>query len=144
HQEVMIGYSDSGKDAGHLTAAWALYQTQEQLVAAARRAGIRLTLFHGRGGSIGRGGGPTHAAILSQPPGSVDGTIRVTEQGEVIQAKFGMQGIALRNLELYTTAVLEATLLPPARARQEWREEMDRLSAVAVTEYRRFVRATRS
>lgn len=142
HQEVMIGYSDSGKDAGHLTAAWALYQTQEQLVAAARRTGIRLTLFHGRGGSIGRGGGPTHAAILSQPPGSVDGTIRVTEQGEVIQAKFGMQGIALRNLELYTTAVLEASLLPPAGARREWREEMDRLSAVAVAEYRRVVRET--
>lgn len=142
HQEVMIGYSDSGKDAGHLTAAWALYQTQEQLIAACRRQGIRLTLFHGRGGTIGRGGGPTHAAILAQPPGSVDGAIRITEQGEVIQAKFGLKDIALRNLELYTTAVLEATLVPPAKARQEWREVMDRLSSVAVSAYRRVVRET--
>lgn len=142
HQEVMIGYSDSGKDAGHLTAAWALYQTQEQLVATCRRAGVRLTLFHGRGGTIGRGGGPTHAAILSQPPGSVDGSIRVTEQGEVIQAKFGMEGIALRNLELYTTAVLEATLLPPKQARQEWRDTMDRLSEIAMQAYRQTVRET--
>lgn len=141
-QEVMIGYSDSGKDAGHLSAAWALYQTQEQLLAACKRAGIKLTLFHGRGGTIGRGGGPTHAAILSQPPGSVDGTIRVTEQGEVIQAKFGMQDIALRNLELYTTAVLEATLQPPGRARQAWRDTMDRLSNTAVATYRHIVRDT--
>ena len=142
HQEVMIGYSDSGKDAGHLTAAWALYQTQEKLVALARRKGIKLTLFHGRGGSIGRGGGPTHAAILSQPPGSVDGRLRVTEQGEVIQAKFGLPGIAQRNLELYTTAVLEATLTPPAEPKAEWRGVMDRLSGTAVATYRGLVRET--
>lgn len=133
HQEIMIGYSDSGKDAGHLSAAWALYQAQEQLVAVCRRNATRLTLFHGRGGSIGRGGGPTHAAILSQPPGSVNGTIRVTEQGEVIQAKFGLQGIAQRNLELYTTAVLEATLQPPQAPKDEWRQVMDRLSGTAKT-----------
>lgn len=142
HQEVMIGYSDSGKDAGHLTAAWALYQTQEKLVALSRRQGIRLTLFHGRGGSIGRGGGPTHAAILSQPPGSVDARLRVTEQGEVIQAKFGLPGIAQRNLELYTTAVMEATLCPPAEPRREWRELMDRLAVTAMNAYRGLVRET--
>lgn len=142
HQEVMIGYSDSGKDAGHLTAAWALYQTQERLVACCRRNNVRLTLFHGRGGSIGRGGGPTHAAILSQPPGSVNGTLRVTEQGEVIQAKFGLPGIALRNLELYTTAVLEATLQPPPEPRKAWRDRMDALSATAVARYRGTVRHT--
>ncbi len=141
-QEIMIGYSDSGKDAGHLTAAWALFQTQERLVACCRRHGVRLTLFHGRGGSIGRGGGPTHAAILSQPPGSVNGSLRVTEQGEVIQAKFGLPGIALRNLELYITAVLEATLQPPPDPRREWRELMDQLSAVAVKQYRGLVRET--
>ncbi len=142
HQEIMIGYSDSGKDAGHLSAAWALYQAQEQLVAVCRRNATRLTLFHGRGGSIGRGGGPTHAAILSQPPGSVNGAIRVTEQGEVIQAKFGLQGIAQRNLELYTTAVLEATLEPPQKPQDEWRQIMDRLSETAKNAYRTLVRDT--
>jgi len=142
HQEVMIGYSDSAKDAGHLTAAWALYQTQEKLVETCHGHDVRLTLFHGRGGSVGRGGGPTHAAILAQPPGSVNGTLRVTEQGEVIQAKFGLAGIALRNLELYTTAVLEATVLPPAPAKQEWREVMDGLAEAAMVSYRRTVRAT--
>ncbi|MBA1148507.1 phosphoenolpyruvate carboxylase [Ectothiorhodospiraceae bacterium WFHF3C12] len=142
HQEVMIGYSDSGKDAGHLSAAWALYQTQEKLVQMALRQGIKLTLFHGRGGSIGRGGGPTHAAILSQPPGSVGGRIRVTEQGEVIQAKFGLPGIALRNLELYTTAVLEATLRPPQDPQPQWRELMNTLSDRAVRTYRGLVKET--
>ncbi|WP_290653374.1 phosphoenolpyruvate carboxylase [Aquisalimonas sp.] len=141
-QEVMIGYSDSSKDAGHLTAAWALYQTQECLLACCRRNGVALTLFHGRGGSIGRGGGPTHAAILSQPPGSVNGSLRATEQGEVIQAKFGLPGIALRNLELYTTAVLEATLQPPPEPKLVWRELMDQLSATAVDAYRGTVRHT--
>ncbi|MEX0386926.1 phosphoenolpyruvate carboxylase [Spiribacter onubensis] len=141
-QEVMIGYSDSGKDASHLTAAWALYQTQEQLVETARRHGIRLTLFHGRGGSIGRGGGPTHAAILSQPPGSVDGRLRVTEQGEVIQAKFGLPGIAERNLELYITAVAEATLVPPKPPESDWREIMDRLAETSCDVYRDMVRET--
>ena len=141
-QEVMIGYSDSGKDASHLTAAWALYQTQEQLVESARRHGIKLKLFHGRGGSIGRGGGPTHAAILSQPPGSVDGRLRVTEQGEVIQAKFGLPGIAQRNLELYITAVAEATLVPPNPPESGWREIMDRLAERSCEVYRDMVRET--
>lgn len=140
HQEVMIGYSDSGKDAGHLTAAWTLYKTQEKLVAAARRQGTKLTLFHGRGGSIGRGGGPTHAAILSQPPGSVDGRLRVTEQGEVIHAKFGLPGIALRNLEVYTTAVLETTLQSVQPLQPPWREVMDRLAQSAKETYRGVVR----
>ena len=117
-QEVMIGYSDSTKDVGRLAAAWALYQAQEAIVAAGRDHGIPITLFHGRGGSVGRGGGPTHLAIQSQPPGSVDGTLRVTEQGEMIQAKFGLPGIALRTLEVYTTATLEAMLTPPPPARR--------------------------
>ncbi len=141
-QEIMIGYSDSGKDASHLTAAWALYQTQEQLVETAREHGIKLTLFHGRGGSIGRGGGPTHAAILSQPPGSVMGRLRVTEQGEVIQAKFGLPGIAERNLELYTTAVAEASLSPPNPPESGWRETMDRLAETSCSVYRDLVRET--
>jgi phosphoenolpyruvate carboxylase len=128
HQEIMIGYSDSAKDAGRLAAAWQLYQTQRQLVQVCRRHKIALTLFHGRGGTIGRGGGPAHMAVLSQPPGSINGRLRVTEQGEMIQAKFGLPGIAQRTLELYTTSVLEATLSPPRTETREWRRAMNALS----------------
>ena len=130
-QEVMVGYSDSAKDVGRLAAAWELYKAQEAIVAASRAHGVPVTLFHGRGGSVGRGGGPTHLAIQSQPPGSIDGTLRVTEQGEMIQAKFGLPGIALRTLEVYTTATLEATLDRPAPVDPSWRATMDRLSASA-------------
>ncbi|MEW6737701.1 MAG: phosphoenolpyruvate carboxylase [Acidobacteriota bacterium] len=140
YQEVMIGYSDSAKDAGLLTAAWALYKAQEEVTSICRNEGVALTLFHGRGGSVGRGGGPTYLAILSQPPGSVDGTIRVTEQGEMIQAKFGLPGIALRTLEIYTTATLRATLTPPQAPQTHWRELMEELSAIASRTYHETVR----
>ena len=140
HQEVMIGYSDSAKDAGRLAAAWALYRGQEDVVAACAERGVQLTLFHGRGGTVGRGGGPTHKAILAQPPGSVAGRIRVTEQGEMIQAKFGLPRLAVRNLELYTTAVLEASLTPPAPPPAAWRAAMDRLADRACGAYRDVVR----
>lgn len=130
-QEVMIGYSDSAKDAGQLAAAWAQYRAQESLVAVCRRHDVDLTLFHGRGGTVGRGGGPAHAAILSQPPGSVNGSLRVTEQGEMIRFKFGQPEIALRSMEIYACAVLEATLLPPPDPEPQWREEMDRLAEIA-------------
>lgn len=139
-QEIMIGYSDSAKDAGFLAANWAQYRAQEQLTAVAEKHGVILTLFHGRGGSISRGGAPTHQALLSQPPGSVKGAIRVTEQGEMIRFKFGMLGIALRNLELYASATLEATLLPPPKAKTEWRAMMDNMTQVAVQTYRETVR----
>lgn len=135
-QEVMIGYSDSAKDTGRFAAAWALYRAQEQIVAACGRHGVQLTLFHGRGGSIGRGGGPTYLAIQSQPPGSVDGRLRVTEQGEVIQAQFGLPDIAVRTLEVYTTATLEATLRPTAPPADDWRTSMDRLYGRARAAYR--------
>jgi phosphoenolpyruvate carboxylase len=138
-QEVMIGYSDSAKDAGRFTAAWELFQAQEQIVASCREAGIELTLFHGRGGSVGRGGGPTYLAVRSQPPGSVDGRLRVTVQGEMIQAEFGLIGIALRTLEIYTTATLDATLVPSAEPRAEWREQIGRMSAAASRGYRGLV-----
>jgi phosphoenolpyruvate carboxylase len=140
HQEVMIGYSDSAKDAGRLAAAWALYRGQEDVVAVCGQAGVRVTLFHGRGGTVGRGGGPTHKAIRAQPPGSVDGRLRVTEQGEMIQAKFGLPDLAVRNLELYTTAVLEASLTPPAHPPAAWRAAMDRLADRACDAYRDVVR----
>jgi phosphoenolpyruvate carboxylase len=138
-QEVMIGYSDSAKDGGRLAANWALYKAQEALVTEAREAGIQLTLFHGRGGSVGRGGGPTYLAIQSQPPGSVDGRLRVTEQGEMIQAQFGLPGIAQRTLEVYTTAVLDATLAPASPPPSAWREAMQRLAEDAERAYRRVV-----
>ncbi|MCL7941251.1 phosphoenolpyruvate carboxylase [Halomonas sp. ATCH28] len=139
-QEVMIGYSDSAKDAGQLAAAWAQYRAQERLVEVCERHGVDLTLFHGRGGTVGRGGGPAHAAILSQPPGSVNGSLRVTEQGEMIRFKFGQPEIALRSMEIYACAVLEASLLPPPAPRPEWREEMDRLAEVAHGAYVGLVR----
>ena len=138
--QVMVGYSDSAKDAGILTAGWELYKAQEELVKACREHGTRLTLFHGRGGSIGRGGGPTYAAIQSQPPGSIDGRLRVTEQGEMIQSKFAIPGIALRTLEVYTSAVAEATLRPSPRPGPEWRDCMERLSQTAMAAYREVVR----
>ncbi len=134
-QEVMIGYSDSAKDAGQLAAAWAQYRAQECLVEVCRSHGVDLTLFHGRGGTVGRGGGPAHAAILSQPPGSVNGSLRVTEQGEMIRFKFGQPDIALRSMEIYTCAVLEASLLPPPAPQPEWRDEMDHLAEVAHAAY---------
>ena len=139
-QEVMIGYSDSAKDAGALAAGWAQYRAQEALVDVCRDLGVRLRLFHGRGGTVGRGGAPAHMAILSQPPGSVNGQLRVTEQGEMIRFKFGLPGIALQSLKLYTSAVLEATLLPPPAPRQQWRDKMHRLADRSVEIYRGVVR----
>jgi phosphoenolpyruvate carboxylase len=138
-QEVMIGYSDSAKDAGRLSADWALYRAQEEVVAACERAGVHLTLFHGRGGSIGRGGGPTYLAIQSQPPGSIRGTLRATEQGEMLQAKFGLVDIAIRTLEVYTTATLEAAVAPQPEPKSEWRACMERVAARARATYRSIV-----
>lgn len=135
-QEVMIGYSDSAKDVGRLAAGWALYQAQEAVIAVAGRHGVAVTLFHGRGGSVGRGGGPTHLALMSQPPGSVDGTLRVTEQGEMIQALFGLPDIAQRTMEVYTTGTLEAWLLPSPAPPPEWRGLMDALAGTAREAYR--------
>ncbi len=110
-QEVMLGYSDSNKDGGYLTANWALYRAELDLVESARKTGIRLRLFHGRGGTVGRGGGPSYDAILAQPPGAVNGSLRLTEQGEVIAAKYAEPVIAQRNLETLLAATLESTLL---------------------------------
>ena len=138
--EVMIGYSDSAKDAGFMSANWAQYRAQEELTAIAKQHSVKLTLFHGRGGSISRGGAPTQQALFSQPPGSISGAIRVTEQGEMIRFKFGLEEIALQNLEIYTAATLEATLLPPPEPQQEWRDLMDRMTDLSVQVYRKTVR----
>jgi phosphoenolpyruvate carboxylase len=139
HVEVMIGYSDSAKDEGRFSANWTLYRAQEEIVAACERRGVHLTLFHGRGGSVGRGGGPTYLAIQSQPPGSIRGTLRATEQGEMIQAKFGLVDIAIRTLEVYTTATVEATVAPQAPPPMEWRTYMDTLASSARKTYRSIV-----
>jgi phosphoenolpyruvate carboxylase len=138
-QEVMIGYSDSAKELGRVAAAWELYKAQESIVEACAAHGVSVTLFHGRGGSVGRGGGPTYLAIQSQPPGSVDGTLRVTEQGEMIQAKFGLPGIAVRTLEVYTTATLEAALANPAPVDPRWRDVMDQIATSAHAAFREVV-----
>ena len=137
-QEVMVGYSDSAKDVGRLTAGWELYKAQENIVDTCRRHGVHVTLFHGRGGSVGRGGGPTYLALQSQPPGSIEGELRVTEQGEMIQALFGVPDIALRTMEVYTTGTLESWLLPPPPPKPEWRACMERLSVDATGVYRHY------
>ena len=134
-QEVMIGYSDSAKDAGMLAAAWALYRAQENLAQVCSEQKIALTLFHGRGGTVARGGGPSRAAIRAQPPGAVNGSMRITEQGEVIQAKYALPGMAIDTLQGYIGAVLEATLIPPPAPRREWRSAMAQLARDSLDEF---------
>uniref|UniRef100_A0ACD6AI74 Uncharacterized protein n=1 Tax=Avena sativa TaxID=4498 RepID=A0ACD6AI74_AVESA len=138
-QEVMIGYSDSGKDAGRLSAAWQLYKAQEELVEVAKQYGVKLTMFHGRGGTVGRGGGPTHLAILSQPPETVHGSLRVTVQGEVIEHSFGEEHLCFRTLQRFTAATLEHGMHPPVSPKPEWRALMDEMAVVATEEYRAMV-----
>ncbi|KAJ1570096.1 hypothetical protein HK096_001732 [Nowakowskiella sp. JEL0078] len=142
HQEVMIGYSDSAKDAGRLTSVWQLYKSQEDLVKTCEKYGVKLTLFHGRGGSVGRGGGPQHLAILSQPSGTVQGRMRITIQGEIIDNHFGHVPTAESTLERYTTATLIASLAPPEEPKQEWRDLMQEMSDISCDEYRKVVRET--
>lgn len=143
-QEVMLGYSDSNKDGGFLTSGWELYKAERELVAVFARHGVRMRLFHGRGGSVGRGGGPTYQAVLAQPAGAVQGQIRVTEQGEVIAAKYGNPDVGRRNLETLVAATFEATLLPGRHvAPRAFSDAMDALSAHAFRAYRRLVYETR-
>lgn len=139
-QFVMIGYSDSAKDAGAIAAGWAQYEAQEALVALANEYAVNLTLFHGRGGTIGRGGLPAHAAIYSQPPGSLDGGFRVTEQGETIRYKFGMPRLAKRSLSIYASAIIQAMLFPPPAPKQAWREIIAEMAANGRDNYRATVR----
>ena len=144
-QEVMIGYSDSNKDGGFLTSNWELYKAELALTALAARHGLRLRLFHGRGGTVGRGGGPSHLAILAQPPGSVAGQIRLTEQGEVIASKYADHETGRYNLETLMAATLEASLLPLPGAESvdpAYVEVMDELSEYAYRAYRALVYET--
>ncbi|HEY2871354.1 MAG TPA: phosphoenolpyruvate carboxylase [Reyranella sp.] len=143
-QEVMLGYSDSNKDGGYLTSVWELYKAERVLIDVFRRHGVRLRLFHGRGGSVGRGGGPSYEAILAQPPGALQGAIRVTEQGEVIAGKYANADVGGRNLETMAAATLEATLLEAKRPppSPEYIEIMEQLSAHAFRAYRALVYET--
>ncbi|MEQ9463470.1 MAG: phosphoenolpyruvate carboxylase [Haliea sp.] len=137
---VMIGYSDSAKDAGVLAAAWAQYRAQEELLAVCQEHSVKLTLFHGRGGTIGRGGAPAQAALLSQPPGSLQQGLRVTEQGEMIRAKLGWTSLAIKTLALYTSAICRANLQNPPAPRQAWRDLMESLAADSCAVYRGMIR----
>jgi phosphoenolpyruvate carboxylase len=139
-QEIMLGYSDSGKDAGYVTSNWTLYKAQGMLCSVARRFDVNLRLFHGRGGSAGRGGGPSYQAIMAQPPDTLHGRIRITEQGEVISFKYSMRGLARRNLDTVLAAVLEASADDtPREPEPRWVEVMDDLSATAKEAYRSLV-----
>ncbi len=141
HQMVMIGYSDSNKDAGYLSANWNLYQAQEEIAAVCREYGIELTLFHGRGGTVARGGGPANRAILAQPPGTINGRFRLTEQGETIASRYSNPDLAFQHLEQVVSAVVCASL--PEEDRQpfplEWRQELNVMSAAAQHAYRGLV-----
>jgi phosphoenolpyruvate carboxylase len=143
-QEVMLGYSDSNKDGGYLTSVWELYKAERALIEVFRKHGVRLRLFHGRGGSVGRGGGPSYEAILAQPPGALQGAIRVTEQGEVIAGKYSNQEVGRRNLETIAAATLEATLLEAGRPPppDEYIRIAEQLSAHAFRAYRALVYET--
>ncbi len=136
-QEVMIGYSDSSKDAGKLCASWHQYKAQEEIVKLAKKYNIDVTFFHGRGGSAGRGGGPIQATLRSQPPNSVNGKIRITDQGEVIQQKYGYEPLAKYNLCSYIGAVAEATLNPPPVPKNNWRSLIEKMSDISKSSYRK-------
>jgi phosphoenolpyruvate carboxylase len=143
-QEVMLGYSDSNKDGGFVTSGWELYKAEIGLVEVFRRRGVRIRLFHGRGGSVGRGGGPSYDAILAQPGGAVQGQIRITEQGEIISSKYSNPEVGRRNLETLASATLEATLLQDESPAPDhaFLETMEELSLAAYTAYRGLVYET--
>ncbi|WP_072090367.1 phosphoenolpyruvate carboxylase [Candidatus Pelagibacter communis] len=138
-QEVMIGYSDSSKDAGKLSASWHQYKLQEELRNLAKKYKIDLVFFHGRGGSPGRGGGPIQATLKSQPSGTVNGKIRITDQGEVIQQKYGYKPLAEYNLCSYIGAVMDASLNPPPRSKINWRELIQKMSEISTSSYRKYL-----
>ncbi len=141
-QEIMIGYSDSSKDAGKLSASWHQYKLQEEIIRLAKKYKINVTFFHGRGGSAGRGGGPIQATLRSQPPYSVNGKIRITDQGEVIQQKYGYEPLAKYNLCSYIGSVMEATLNPPPNPKKEWRNLIQGMSNISTSSYRKNINQT--
>lgn len=139
HQEIMLGYSDSGKRGGYIKSAWEIYNLQQDLMAVGRKRGISTTFFHGRGGAIARGGGPIEMSLLALPRPLASRSIRVTEQGEVINAKFGLPEVAGRTMEIYTSGFMEAVLSPPVKYPAAWQKVMDRLSAVTAADFRKAI-----
>ena len=140
-QEVMVGYSDSAKDAGRLAASWAQYKCQEEMVKIGKEHDVDLTFFHGKGGTVGRGGNPAlYRAILAHPPNTINGRFRVTEQGEMITQNFGQTGVAERTLDIFTAGVLAEKFEFRAEPKQEWRDVMERLAEVSCDHYREIVR----
>lgn len=143
-QEIMVGYSDSAKDAGRLAAGWIQYEAQEQMIAVAEKYGIDLTFFHGKGGTVGRGGNPAlYRAVLAHPPKTINGKFRVTEQGEMITQNFGSTGIAERTLDIYTAAVLAEKFVEHVEPKKEWRDHMKKLSASSCQTYRSLIEQQR-
>ena len=146
-QQVMLGYSDSSKDGGILTSSWELYQVQRRLATLGQKYGVGITIFHGRGGAIGRGGGPIYEAILGQPPGTVNGRLRITEQGEMLSFKYGLHEIAMRNMELVVTGVVQSSVPDQEiiasqvhpQPTPEWETTMDHLSANAHARYHKLI-----
>ena len=136
-QEVMIGYSDSSKDAGKICASWHQYKAQEEIIKLGKKFKINISFFHGRGGSPGRGGGPIQSTLRSQPPNSVNGKIRITDQGEVIQQKYGYEPLAKYNLCSYIGAVTEASLNPPPKPKPDWRSLIEKMSEISKSSYRK-------
>ena len=140
-QEVMVGYSDSAKDAGRLAACWAQYNSQESMIEVADKFGIELTFFHGKGGTVGRGGNPAlYRAILSHPPNTINGRFRVTEQGEMITQNFGNTRIAEQTLDIYTAAIMRESFTKHVEPKESWRKQMERVSDVSCADYREMVR----
>ncbi len=140
NHEIMIGYSDSSKDAGKLSASWHQYELQEDIVQLGKKYKINLTFFHGRGGSAGRGGGPIQSTLRSQPAGSVNGKIRITDQGEMIQQKYGYEPLAKYNLCSYIGAVMQATLKPPPKPKESWRRLIEDMTKISTKSYRKNIR----
>ena len=136
-QEIMIGYSDSSKDAGKLSASWHQYKLQEDILQLGEKYKINIIFFHGRGGSAGRGGGPIQATLKSQPPNSVNGQLRITDQGEVIQQKYGYKPLAEYNLCSYIGSVMEASLMPPPKPKNDWRVLIEKMSNISSSAYRK-------
>jgi phosphoenolpyruvate carboxylase len=139
YQQIMIGYSDSAKDIGVVGAAWLQYTAQENLSKVAQKHKVNLVFFHGRGGSVGRGGWPTHRAILSQPPKSINNCMRITQQGEVIKNRFGLPEIAVKTMTVHLSAILEATLVSPPEPDKSWRTIMNKLAALSTESYQQLI-----